>query len=84
VEEWGVPTAWYFQDLALDSKAGLLFASSGDEVLVFDLSGKKMRSLKPNPPDKLEGASSLALLKNSLYVLNTFSSRVSRITLGKK
>ena len=84
VEDWGAPTGWYFQDLALDSKSGLLYASSGDKVLVFDLSGSKVRSLKPNPPDKLESASSLVLVKNSLYVLNTFPSRVSRIELGKK
>jgi sugar lactone lactonase YvrE len=84
VEEWRAPAGWYFQDLALDSKAGFLYASSGDQVLVFDLSGNKLRSLMPNPPDKLESASSLVLLKNSLYVLNTFPSRVSRIELGKK
>jgi DNA-binding beta-propeller fold protein YncE len=85
VEEWGAPTAWYFQDLAVDSKAELLYASSGDEVLVFALTGKRIASLRPTtPPNKFGGASAVALLKNSLYVVNTFSARVSRIELEKK
>lgn len=84
VEEWTGPFSWYFQDLALDSKAGLLYASSGDEVLVFDLTGKRITSLRPAPPDKLEGAAAVVLAKNGLYVVSTFSARVSRIELGKK
>jgi DNA-binding beta-propeller fold protein YncE len=87
VEEWQPKeNLWYFQDLVVDSKAGRLYASSTatDEVLVFDLNGKKIGSLKPNPPDKLEGASSLALTNGRLYVLNTFSARVSRIDLETK
>ena len=86
VNEWGTPTGWYFQDLAVDSTAGFLYASSNatDEVLVFDLSGNKVKSLKSDQPDKVVGASSIALLKNSLYVVNTFSARVSRIDLEKK
>jgi DNA-binding beta-propeller fold protein YncE len=84
VEEWGAPAGWHFQDLAVDSKTELLYASSGDDVLVFDVTGKKIASLRPTPPDKLEGASSLALLRNSLYVVSTFSAHVSRIELEKK
>ncbi len=86
VNEWGTPTEWYFQDLAVDSIAGFLYASSNatNEVLVFDLSGNKVKSLKPDQPDKVVGASSIAVLKNSLYVINTFSARVSRIDLGTK
>jgi DNA-binding beta-propeller fold protein YncE len=86
VNEWGTPAGWYFQDLAVDSIAGFLYASSNatDEVLVFDLSGNKVKSLKPDQPDKVVGASSIVLLKNSLYVVNTFSARVSRIELEKK
>ena len=84
VEEWAGPTSWYFEDLAVDSKAGLLYASSGDEVLVFDFTGKKIASLRPTPPDKLEGASGIALVKSSIYVVSTFSARVSRIELEKK
>jgi len=86
VEAWGAPTGWYFQDLALDSKAGLLYASSQstDEVLVFDVSGKLVRSIKAEAPDKVVGASSIALQKNGLLVVNTFSARVSRIELPTK
>jgi hypothetical protein len=63
-----------------------LYASSvaTDEVLVFDLTGKKIASLKPSPPDRLEGASSLALVKGKLYVLNTYASHLSRIDLETK
>lgn len=78
VEEWGAPTGWYFQDLLIDVPAGRLYASSPtDEILVFDLAGKRMKSLRPAPPDKLEGASGLALIKGKLYVLNTYAGRVS-------
>jgi DNA-binding beta-propeller fold protein YncE len=86
VEAWGAPTGWYFQDLALDSKAGLLYASSQstDEVLVFDLSGKLLRSLKATAADKVVGASSIALQKNGLLVINTFSARVTRVELPAK
>jgi DNA-binding beta-propeller fold protein YncE len=86
VTEWGAQAAWYFQDLAIDSINGLLYASSNatDEVLVFTLSGNKIKSLKADPPDKVTGASAIALAKNSLYVINTFSARVSRIELETK
>ena len=66
VEQWG-PTAWFFQGLAIDAQAGRLYASSPtDEVLVFDLTGKQVGALRPNPTDKLEGASCLALVKGKL------------------
>ncbi|HEX7518513.1 MAG TPA: 6-bladed beta-propeller [Chthoniobacterales bacterium] len=83
VEAWGGVTGWYFQDLVIDSQAGRLYASSvaSDEVIVFDLTGRKMASLTPTLPDKLAGCSSLALVKGKLYVLNTYSSRVSQIDL---
>ena len=85
VEEWGAPSGWYFQDVIVDSQAGRLYASSAtDEVLIFDLTGKKIGSLKPNPPDKLEGASGLALVRGKLYVLNTYAGRLSQIALPTK
>jgi len=85
VAEWSAPSGgWYLQDLALDSKAGRLYVSNGGEVLVFDLTGKKMASVKPAPPNTLDGASSIALLKNSLYVINAFSARVTRLDLPTK
>ena len=85
VDDW-IPSGWYFQDLVVDPKGGRLYASAvaTDEVLVFDLTGKKIASLKPTPPDRLEGASSMALVKGTLYVLNTYAGRVSRIELEKK
>jgi DNA-binding beta-propeller fold protein YncE len=84
VQEWRpIQNAWYMQDLAIDSKAGRLYATSTqtDEVLVFDLTGKKTASLRPRPPDKLEGASALVLANRKLYVLCTFGSHVSQIDL---
>lgn len=86
VEAWGAPTGWSLQDLALDAKAGLLYASSQstDEVLVFDLTGKLIKSLKAEAPDKVVGASSIALQKDGLLVVNTFSARVTRVDLPKK
>jgi DNA-binding beta-propeller fold protein YncE len=85
VEEWR-PVGWSFQDLVIDSDADRLYASSvgTDEVLVFDLSGKKITSLRPNPPDHLEGCSSLALTKGRLYALNTYGNRLSWIDLPAK
>jgi DNA-binding beta-propeller fold protein YncE len=60
ITEWGQPAG--FEDQALDSKAGGLFASSAhmDAVLVFDLSGTRSGSLTPKHPDRLEGPSALA------------------------
>ena len=86
VEEWNMPAGWQFQDLVVDSQAGRLYASciASDEVLAFDLTGKKIAHLRPNPPDKLEGASSLALVKGKLYVLNTYAGRLSQIPLETK
>jgi DNA-binding beta-propeller fold protein YncE len=84
VEQWRpIQNAWYMQHLVVDSKAGRLYATSTqtDEVLVFDLKGTKIRALKPGPPDKLEGASALALVNGKLYVLCTFGNRVSQIDL---
>ena len=85
VPQW-VPSGWYFQDLVIDSEAGRLYASSvaTDEVLVFDLTGKVVASLKPSPPDRLEGASCIALVKGKLYVLNTYASHLSTINLETK
>jgi len=85
VQEWRpIQNAWYMQHLAIDSKAGRLYATSTqtDEVLVFDLNGARTGSLRPKPPDKLEGASALVLVKRKLYVLCTFGNHVSQIDLG--
>lgn len=79
VPEWGQPVG--FEDLAIDSKAGRLYASSAnmDTVLMFDLNGTRLGSLMPKPPDKLEGPSALALANRKLYVLNMTGNRLSVI-----
>jgi DNA-binding beta-propeller fold protein YncE len=81
VPEWGEAVG--FEDLAIDSRAGRLYASSAhlSAVFVFDLNGTKLGSLMPKPPDKLEGPSALALTDGKLYVLNMAGNRVSVIDL---
>jgi DNA-binding beta-propeller fold protein YncE len=81
VPEWGQPVG--FEDLAIDSQAGRLYASSAhmNGVFVFDLNGARLGSLTPKPPDKLEGPSALALTDRKLYVLNMGGNRVSAIDL---
>jgi len=81
IPEWARP--YGFEDLAVDAKAGRLYASSAhlDSVLIFDLNGSRIGSLMPKPPDKLEGPSALALTGRKLYVLNMAGNRVSTIDL---
>jgi DNA-binding beta-propeller fold protein YncE len=81
VPEWR--EALGFEDLAIDSKMGRLYASSAhmEVILVFDLNGTRIGSLTPKPPDKLEGPSALALANGKLYVLNMTSNRVTAIDL---
>jgi DNA-binding beta-propeller fold protein YncE len=84
VQQWRpIQNAWYMQHLVVDSKAGRLYATSTqtDEVLVFDLDGTRTGSLRPKSPDKLEGASALAIANRKLYVLCTFANRVVQIEL---
>ncbi len=84
VPEWG--QAHGFEDLAIDPGTGRLYASSANTsaILIFDLRGNRLGTLAPKPPDKLEGASALALAKDKLLVLNTASARVSMITLKNR
>jgi DNA-binding beta-propeller fold protein YncE len=81
VPEWGEAAG--FEDLAIDSPTGRLYASSVhmNAVIIFDLSGTRIGSLTPKPPDKLEGPSALALFDRKLYVLNMAGNRVSVIDL---
>jgi len=81
VREWRQLSG--FEDLAIDSQAGRLYASSVhlNRVLVFDLNGTRLGSLMPKPPDKLDGPSGLALFDRKLYVLNMTGNRVSVIDL---
>ena len=61
IPEWG--GSYGFEDLAIDSKTGRLYASSThmNAVLIFDLNGNRIGSLSPKPPDILDGTSALAL-----------------------
>ena len=81
VPEWGRP--YGFEDLAIDSQRGRLYASSANmgAVLVFDLNGTRVGHLTPKPPDKLDGPSALALSNRKLYILNMHGNRVSVIDL---
>jgi DNA-binding beta-propeller fold protein YncE len=86
---WSVPQwrvikgAWYMQHLAIDPKLRRLYATSTqtDEVLVFNLNGTRISSLRPRLPDKLEGASALAIVNRKLYVVDTFAAHISEINL---
>ena len=82
IPEWG-GKPYGFEDLAMDSKAGRLYASSTNvnAVSIFDLKGNRVGSLTPKPPDQLEGPSALALVDRKLYVVNMFGNRVSVIDL---
>src|SRR6266566_6377660 len=81
IPEWGRPAG--FEDLAIDVKAGRLYASSANinAVFIFDLNGNRIGSLTPKPPDQLEGPSALALTDRKLYVVNMFGDHVSVIDL---
>jgi DNA-binding beta-propeller fold protein YncE len=81
VPEWGEPLG--FEDLAIDSQVGRLYASSTHMayILIFDLNGTRIGTLAPKPPDKLEGPSALALTDRKLYVLNMAGNRVTVIDL---
>ena len=84
VPEWGQPHG--FEDLAIDSDSGRLYASSANmnAVVVYDLEGHRLGTLAPSPPDRLEGPSAIALAKDRLFVLNTTSARVSLIRLQNR
>ena len=79
--EWEQPQG--FEDLAIDSNSGRLYASGAtmNVVLMFDFNGNRIGTLTPKPPDKLEGPSALALGNRKLYVLNISGNRVSVIDL---
>ena len=78
-----IQDAWYMQHLAINPKLGRLYATSTqtDEVLVFDLTGREIASLRPRPPGRLEGASGLVIVNRKLYVLCAFADHVVQIAL---
>ena len=81
VPEWGQPQG--YEDLAVDSNAGRLYASSANmgEVLIFDLNGTRLGNLKPKPPERIEAPSGLALAKGKIYILDKGRNRISVIDL---
>ncbi len=86
LSKWSVPEwreALGFEDLAIDPVRGRLYASSAhlSTILVFDLQGKRLGTVTPTSPDKLEAPSALALTKDKLFVLDSGSARVFLIPL---
>jgi DNA-binding beta-propeller fold protein YncE len=81
VPEWGRP--YGFEDLVVEPKTGLLYASSANinSVLVFDLNGRRIKSLMPKSPERLDGPSALAVANGKLYILNMTGDRVTAIDL---
>ena len=81
IPEWG--RSHGFEDLAIDSVTGRLYASSVNLnfVLVFDLNGNRIGNLTPRAPDRLDGPSALALANGKLYVLNMVGNHVTPIDL---
>jgi DNA-binding beta-propeller fold protein YncE/4-amino-4-deoxy-L-arabinose transferase-like glycosyltransferase len=84
VFEWGQPHG--FEDLAIDSGRGRLYASSANmsTILVFDLHGNRLQTLSPAPPNTLENPSAIVLAKDKLFVLNTSSARLSQIAVPNR
>jgi DNA-binding beta-propeller fold protein YncE len=86
--KWIVPewqhNIWPLEHVVIDPKRDRLYASAvaADSVLIFDLNGIRMGVLRPMPPDRLDGPSAMALWGDKLYVVCTFSDRVSQINLG--
>jgi DNA-binding beta-propeller fold protein YncE len=86
--KWIVPewqnNIWPFQHLVIDPKRDRLYASSvpTQSVLAFNLNGTRMGALRAMPPDNLDGPSGMALWNDKLYVVSTFSDRVSQIDPG--
>ncbi len=83
VEEWRNNT-WPLEHVIIDPKRDRLYASNvaTHNLLVFDLNGARMGALRPMLPDQLDGPSAMALWGDKLYVVSTFSDRVSQISLG--
>jgi DNA-binding beta-propeller fold protein YncE len=81
IPEWKQPHG--FEDLAIDSQRSRLYASSMhmNRILSFNLEGIRLGTLTPQPPDKLDQPSAIALAKDKLLVLDTGSARVSVIPL---
>jgi DNA-binding beta-propeller fold protein YncE len=84
VLEWGKPHG--FEDLAIDSDRGRLYASSANmnTILVFDVHGHRLPTLSSTVANRLEGPSAIVLARGKLFVLNTSSARVSQIAVPNR
>lgn len=81
IAQWAVPQwdkyIWHFPDLVIDERAGRVYVTSGwtKELLVFDMNGNYLESIKPQGTQALNNVSSIVLGKTKngtrLYVLNT-------------
>ena len=86
LSKWSVPE-WReelgFEDLAIDPDRSRLYGSSAhlSAILVFDLQGNRLGTVRPTSPEKLEAPSALALAKDKLFVLDAGAARVSLIPL---
>lgn len=88
LNKWDVPewqkSIWQYPDLIVDQKTKRLYASSTvtNDVIVFDLSGRRLLRLTATPPEAFDGPSGIALADDqTLYVVNFNSDRISRIRL---
>jgi hypothetical protein len=55
-----------------------------DTILVFDLNRNRMGSVRPKPPEKLDGPSALVLVNRKLYVVSMSGNHVSEIDLAAR
>jgi sugar lactone lactonase YvrE len=85
VNEWQ-PAGWSFQDIVIDPVGQRLYLNSPatDEVLVYDLAGTKLKTLKPEAPNAFEGVSAITISNGKLYVACAFADRVQQIELRDK
>ena len=82
VPEWGQPVG--FEDLAIDSQRGRLYASSAhmDAVLIFDFNGTRIGSVDAKAAGYgLKGHRRWLWPGRKLYVLNMYGNRISVIDL---
>jgi DNA-binding beta-propeller fold protein YncE len=85
VNDWQ-PAGWSFQDIVVDPEAERLYVNSPttDSILVYDLAGTKLKDLKPEPPNALEGVSAITISNGKLYAISAFADRVRQIDLRDK
>lgn len=91
IAAWPVPEwnayPWQYPDMAFDPQNRHLYVTSplSKEIIVFDMAGNRLESLRPDSPGDLENPSSLAIAATKtgkwLYVVNTGSSKIYKFEL---